>query len=261
MTVLIKKGPPPRYQSIGGPGSTEEDREKADRLDQLLARHISDLVTDLTGLKLMPRGKGGGSVLTYWYLGSALRNVISNDDLIKLEELPLLWRAANENYIPDELKYADRGPYREHLYYCYRLASYARDMVQKMNWGEWVTIFDSAGINQEPRFDAWFRDKLLSHKGRISREQIRVFAPCVNTMLGDIVVEDLAIEQLHRCYEAAWHLMELCLNTNATKTHVIGRNDLQKAIEAGLGKLDAVMTGDTSPLEYARVVMAAASLP
>lgn len=255
MTVLVAKTPQSRYQSIGGTGSTTAEREKADQLDKILEKRMGELVIELTYSKLMPEAKGKGSLLTYWTLGKALLDVASHTELFREAELPLLWRATNGMYLPDQLKYAERGPYREHLWYCFRLASYPKILAEKMYWGEWVTIFDSSGINQEPRFDNWFQEKLKFVKGRVSREQIRVFVPCVNEMLCNIHIPDLTQDELFYCYEAAWQIMEHWQIKSRVKKYRVGRTDLQKAIEMELGKLDAVMSGEVGPIDYAIMIL------
>jgi hypothetical protein len=216
---------------------------------------MEKLVKELADGELMPEAKGKGSLLTYWTLGRALRDVTAHTELFREAELPLLWRAANEMYVPDKLKYAERGPYREHLWYCYRLASYLKKLAEKMYWGEWVTIFDSSSINQEPRFDIWFQEKLRSVKERVSREQIRIFVPCVNKMLSDIYIADLTQDELFNCYEASWQIMEQWLVKSKAKNYRVGRNELQDAIEAALGKLDSVMSGEMCPTNYAAEVL------
>ena len=251
MTVLVHKSPK-RYESLGKVGSTLVERDKADKLDKILGRHIKALEQLLREKKLMPDYVGKGSLLTYWNVGRALRSVTSHSELFNDAELPLLWRAA-KMHIPKELLYKDRGPYREHLWYCYRLAGYPKRVAQKMNWGEWVTIFDSPGINQEPRFDEWFCEKLRTEKGRLNRGELRVFAPCVNRMLGDIDIQELEVDELFNCYDAAWQLMKHSQSEKDNKP--ISRKELQRGIESLLGRLDQVMDGKLPPGDYAKEVI------
>ena len=258
MTVLVDKHPRRLYQTFGGRGSTQEERERADLLDQLLEKRIDRLVKRLEKDKLAPEKAGKASVATYWMLGQALREVASNEDLFNQTELPLLWRNA-KMYLPETLLYKDRGPYREHLWYCYRLGAYPRKIAVHMNWGEWVTIFDSTGINQEPRFDTWFVTKLSEKGDRITREQIRIFAPCVNAMLGNIDIHDLGNTELENCYEACWSIMKVWSHKKSDSgRYKIERKELQSGINELMGKLDHVMNGDCSPQVYAEEVVALA---
>ena len=254
MTVLIKKIPK-AYQSLGGSGSTEEDRKKADRLDELLEGRIQALLKDLEEQELMPRQAGKGSILTYWMLGRTLREVAVHRELFDEAELPLLWQNA-KLYIPEKLLYRKRGPYREHLWYCYRLGSYPKGIAERMNWGEWVTIFDSMGINQEPRFDDWFVSKLSKEQTRISREQIRIFAPSVNTMLGNVDIQELSDSELTNCYEACWSIMKQWFHyKQQDEDYGVGRKEIQVGINELLGKLDLVMAGELPPEMFADEVV------
>lgn len=255
MAVIVEKSPQVRYRAMGG-SLMPEDTERAQRLDKLLEKRLRQLKADLESKHLMPRSQGKGSLQTYWMVGQALREVAKHEELLVSAELPLLWVAAKQMYLPKELLYEDRGPYREHLYYCYRLSAYPLPLAKKMNWGEWVTIFDSAGINQEPRFDKWFQAKLKGEGSGISREQIRTFVPCLNKMLKDISIEDLEDDELFNCYEASWSLMQLWLEkTDGSPSHGADRLELQSAIEAMMPNLDDVMTGKQTPAEYAAATL------
>ncbi len=255
MAVLIAKHPQRRYQSIGSLGISTSEQQQADQLDARLERSIGDLIGFLANKGLMPEKKGKGSLEAYWELGRCLRAIADSKDFENLAELPLLWRNA-KMYIPEELLYKDRGPYREHLWYCFRLGGYPKDLAMKMKWGEWVTIFDSSGINQEKRFDDWFNLTLAKQKGLISRELIRIFAPFVNVMLCNIDISDLSEVELFNCYEAAWHLTFMCSDRrSSTSKAKFDRKHIQKSIESNLGLLDAIMDGSMSSYEYASTIL------
>jgi hypothetical protein len=255
VAVLVRKEPERRYQKVGAIGTSQSEREQADRLDARLEKRVARLVKTLNDKGIMPKQQGKGSLLTYWELGRALREVAESSDFPHKAELPLLWRNA-KMYLPKEVLYKQRGPYREHLWYCYRLGSYPRKLAQKMKWGEWVTIFDSSGINQESRFDHWFQQKLSNQKDRIDRAQIRMFAPCVNKLLGDIDVNDLSESELFNCYEAAWQISS---SWHAKKTsdprYAVKREDIQKHIESKFALLDKVMDGSVSPNDFASEIL------
>ena len=256
MAVLVGKTPQKRYQMIGGMGLSEADVAQADKLDQQMEARIRKLVGRLTQQGFMPAEKGKGSLRAYWELGRALREVAQSENFPHLAELPLLWRNA-KLYIPDTLLYQDRGPYREHLRYCYRLGGYREAVVKKMKWGEWVTLFDSNGINQEPKFDGWFQEKLDSLSSPPDREWIRMFAPCVNEMLGNIDTCDLSDAELRNCYEAAWQTTAAWrAKKDENARYEAGRKEVQKGIDDCLGLLDQVMEGQLSPEEFAETVIA-----
>jgi len=259
VTVLISKEPKRLYQSLGSLGSTEQDRSRADKLDEALEQRIKRLLNDLKRKELTPEKVGKGSTETYWEMGRALRDVADKEKLLDKAELPLFWQNA-KIYIPGELLYRDRGPYREHLWYCYRLGGYPKELADKMSWGEWATIFDSTGINQEIRFDGWFKSKLSEQQEHIGRSWIRTFAPCVNAMLGNIYTPDLSETELFSCYEAAWRIVaeaHILREKKGNKAaNLVERRELQLSIKSNMGLLGSVMDGTLLPGEYARKILA-----
>jgi hypothetical protein len=255
MAVLVRKKDAKYYQMVGGIGLSQADREQADRLDGLLEGKLKELIQDLSQRGLMPAEKGGGSLKTYWELGRVLRSVSESRDFPHKAELPLLWLNA-KIYLPETLLYANRGPYREHLWYCYRLGGYPEALVTKMNWGEWVTVFDSTGINQEPRFDVWFQKKLGRLQSRLDRDWIRMFASCINEMLGNIDTVDLKDQELFNCYECAWNITDLWQAARKENPdYAVRRKEIQNAIISNLGMLDQLMEGKVKPKELAEYIM------
>jgi len=209
------------------------------------------------GLTLEKASKG--SAATYWEVGRALRDVADNGKLLDKAELPLFWQNA-KMYIPAELRYRERGPYREHLWYCYRLGSYPKELADKMSWGEWVTIFDSTGINEELRFDGWFKAKLSEQQEYVGRNWIRMFAPCVNAMLGNIYTHDLSESELVFCYEAAWQVVgethTLQQKRDSKGGYLVGRRELQASIKCNMALLGGVMEGTLSAAKYSHKILA-----
>lgn len=255
MTVLVSKYPNKIYQSLGSLVATQQDRSRADKLDRVLEQRIKRLTTDLKRKHLLPKKAGEGNTVAYWEVGKALREVAAHKKLFDEAEIPLLWQNA-KMYIPNELRYKDRGPYREHLWYCYRLAGYPGELASKMSWGEWVTIFDSTGINQELRFDEWFKIKLSQEPERIGRSWIRMFAPCVNAMLGNIYTPDLSDKELFSCYEAVWQLVGKAHTVVQEKSAAIGRRELQASIKNNIALLGKVMEGSLQTGDYSLRILA-----
>ncbi len=259
MAILVSKTPQRRYQAVGGIGLSQGDRERADRLDEFIEKEITELVGRLDRSGLLPKEKTRGTIKAYWLLGRVLQKIANSPDFGDKAELPLLWRNI-KLYVPDSLLYKERGPYREHLWYCFRLGSFPFQLVKKMNWGEWVTIFDSGGINQEQRFDGWFGRKLEDTPTKVEREWIRIFAPCVNELLGNIDTGDLSDRELSNCYETAWQIVALWhAERSQNPSYRVSRADLQSAIAKNLGALDSVMEGRLQPPDLAEIVIRAAS--
>jgi len=254
VAILVSKNPNKVYQSFGSPVTTQKDRNKAEKLDRIVERSIKKLISTLKKKHILPKKLGEGNSITYWEVGNALRDITSNRDLFNEVELPLLWQNV-KMYISKELLYKERGPYREHLFYCYRLAGYPRELADKMSWGEWVTIFDSTGINQELRFDEWFKIKLSQQSTRLSRKWIRTFAPCVNVMLGNIHTPDLSNNELFNCYEAAWQIVREVEAKVVGQEANIDRSYLQAKIKTNIASLGRVMEGSLAATDFARIII------
>lgn len=255
MAILVNKKPN-RYQTVGTIGISESDREQAERLDAKLEKRLKKLLASLVEKGILPRKKGKGTLLAYWELGRALRDVTNDKrDFPFNDELPLLWRNA-KIYLPDELLYKERGPHREHLWYCYRLGGYPEKLIKKMKWGEWVIIFDSPGINQEPRFDIWFQKKLTIEGKSQKREKIRMFAPCVNVILSNIDVHELNNSELFNCYEVAWFIASSWHKKyRSDPNYSDKRRDIQNKIKDNFILIDDVMEGIKTPEEFSRLIV------
>lgn len=245
MTVIISKEHGTVYKTLTGFG-TPEERIRADQLDQLVEHTINDLVGKLDAENLLPKAAGQGNVSCYWKLGKALRSITDHTDLITTVELPLLWRNV-KLYLPPTLLYKDRGVNREHLWYCYRLASYSYELVLKMKWSQWVTLFDSDGINQEARFDTWFGKKLTARTNELSRGEIRSFVPLVNTLLKNIELSQFNNNEVTACYEACWQLMN--------KMGSVPMDKVKKTVSSDVKMFDSLINLTITPEQYADEIL------
>lgn len=74
-------------------------------------------------------------------------------------------------------------------------------------------------------------------------------------MLGRIHIVDLTRDELFNCYEAAWNIMEQWTVESKAEGYNVSRQEIQNAIETQFGKLDAVMSGDLLPTEFASAII------
>lgn len=204
MTVVVKYDPngKAQYSSAKGIGSTEIERTRADKLDSLLKIELGNFhkIVENDGLSLRSKKE---SVEVYWELGNLLRNIFYNSGLIDDSEKHLYWLNV-KLHMPKELLAKDRGPKRLHVEYCFRLAGLPKDKVLKMNWSEWVYLFDSPGIKHELRFDNWFEAKMEKVAEKFGRNDIRIFAQSINKILRNLETKDLSNEQINRVYDSIW---------------------------------------------------------
>ena len=201
----------PITRSLSGVGVSDSEREKAYKLDQLLQEEFLKLINELKLSKKMPKTSGKGKVEAYWELGNVLRRVFFESGLIEPVEKPLYWLNV-ELHIPKELLSKNRGANRIHVEYCFRLAGYPKAISLDRKWSEWSYLFDSSTINKESRFDKWDEYKIENEPEYAKRENIRLFALCINSILKDIETKDLTNAELTRCYDGAWSLSLKLLN-------------------------------------------------
>lgn len=244
----IKKNPITR--SLRGVGISESEREKAYELDNLIKVEMKKLTEKLISLKIMPKTSSRNKIEAYWEFGFLLRKIFFESNLIDLAEKSLYWLNV-KLHAPEELQAKDRGPNRIHVAYCFRLAGYPKEIALKREWSEWVYLFDSPSINKEPRFDKWDETKLEREPEYIKRENTRFFAQCLNSMLKDIETNDLADEEMIRCYEGALSLSAKLLkevNNKKFRSHVTGKINEKQNIIGEL--IDGVLT----PYQFADII-------
>ncbi len=223
MAVIVKydQHGKPHYRSAKGIGSSELEREKAKKLDDLLKKELTEFKKRVIDINKNDVKKGNVSL--YWELGKILRNIFYKPTLIDPLEKHLFWLNARI-HAPEKLIAKDRSPNRIHLEYCFRLAGFPKEKSLKLNWGEWVYLFDSPGINRESRFDSWLEKKMNTDENKFTREDIRMLAQSINKVLGNIETKDLSDEQLYRAYDAVW----------ITKNKVISKYSTNKELKISL---------------------------
>jgi len=195
----------PITRSLSGIGISEAEKEKAYELDNILREKLKGLTKKLISLGIVPKKGSKNKVEAYWELGSVLREIFFESELIIPAEKSFYWLNA-KLHTPKELLTKDRGPHRIHIAYCFRLAGYPKKIALKRKWSEWVYLFDRKSINKEPRFDRWDRTKMEVESAYLNRKNLRFFSQCLNSMLKDIETKDLSDDELVRCYDGAWSL-------------------------------------------------------
>jgi len=245
------------YRSLGVLGSSEEDREKADKLDIYIRDKVNTLKESFKKENISLDKTKTGNVYIYWRLGKLLYELLYKSELVDPAEKSLLWLNA-KIYLPGALLKENRGPDRNHLEYCFRLGKFSREKAEKMKWGEWVYLFDSPGINKEKRFDAWFENIIEKKSVNLGRENIRIFVQCLNNMIGNIETDDLSDEELFRCYDAAWELKSGIYNyiqemDNGEFKQILNR--LRRGIKQNYTKIGEVMESNISPLDFAITIL------
>lgn len=258
MTVVVEyENGKKIYRSYGILGSSAEDREKADKLDEYLKNRVIELTKNFEKEGIILDEVKSGTTYIYWRLGKVLYKILFESGLVDPAEKSLLWLNA-KIHIPTTLTKEDRGPERNHLEYCCRLGRFSKEKAEKMNWGEWVYLFDSPGINKEKRFDIWFEKKIDQKDIDLSRISIRVFVQCLNNMIGNIETADLSDGELFRCYNAAWELRnELSVRKKEIKSQELKQLNMKikKGIRQNYTKVGDVMENKLTAQDFAKAVL------
>lgn len=253
MAVIVKydENGSPYFRSARGIGSTVKERENAKKLDALVRGEISNLIKKLKNEKKIEKNTQGNTEL-YWELGSTTRRIFYNSTLVEPAEKNLFFLNV-QIHCPKELLAKDRGPKRIHLEYCFRLAGFSKEKATKMNWGEWVYLFDSPGINREQRFDGWWNIKMSLEPSKLTRIHIRFFAQCVNNLTKKIETNDLTNEQLNKCYEICWLLKERYLQITKNINDKLLKANIKNEMVKHHVQLGEVFEGKLTPEEYSKL--------
>lgn len=255
MTVIVKydENGKPYYRSGKGVGSSDAERKRADQLDRLLKSSIEEMEKRLFKRRLLKKDSNG-NVEIYWMLGKALKEILLESNLIDETERHLFWLNA-KLHVPKNLMAKDRGPNRQHLEYCFRLAGFTKEKAMKMKWGEWVYLYDSPGINKEQRFDEWLDIKMEEEPNQFTRKDIRILAQTINKLLGNTETKDLSNEQIKKCYEAAWQIKLKITERNVSTDNKAIKETLKNSIEKNRQRLGDVIEGTLAPKEFAQLVV------
>ena len=151
-------------------------------------------------------------------------------------------------HTPEELIAKDRGPNRQHIEYCFRLAGFTKPKAIMMKWGEWVYLFDSPGINREPRFDRWFDMKMDNEPSHLGRSDIRLFVQIINIFLKGIETKDLNDQQLINIYDASWKIKGKYIDSKSKNSDI--RSSLTSYLQENFNQLSQMIDGNISIGEF-----------
>lgn len=241
------------FDSIKGLGISEEDKEKAIQLNDLIKKKMIQLTKHLKNLKAMIKNRTRNKVEAYWRFGTVLRKIFFESGLIEPSEKKLFWLNVRL-HTPHELLAKDRGPNRMHIAYCFRLAGYPKKLALKREWSEWVYLFDSPFINSEERFDNWDKTKIETEHDYTPRENTRFFIQCLNSILKDVETKDLTDEELIRCYEGSWSLSKKLIDKLGTSSDK-PKKDFKTFIRNKSNYIGQLIDGKIAPEEFAKIII------
>lgn len=252
MAVIVSRNEKgqPVYRSARGLDVSDSELASADNLDELLRVELGKV-----GVRYKKVGKG--DVGAYWDVGQSLQKIFKMPGVVNpAEKRFFLMNAAL--HLPEALLREDRSDRRGHLAYVFRLGQYPKTLALMMKWGEWVYTFDTA---QDERFDAWWRDRLQAEKEPLSRATVRLFNQVLRNLLKSLETGELSDEELHRCYQAAWKVLEGLIKGYGTDLDQKQKDALRDAVREEYPSLSGVMASSLSAEAFAKRVLSRLSFP
>jgi len=182
---------------------TDATRKQAEKLDEFLSKHLHKIEQETKKNKLL-RLKGKGGSLKLWYFVGTKLKFIDNSEIVLPEDKKYIWRAIwdhTKELAPGELN-TRSGTNRDHFLYCYRIAKFSWDIVERGgNWRAWVEFLDSPKINIDDRILDWVGIKMIQVK---EKNWVRILNRKLRQTLKNKDTSFLAKEELYELLEKAW---------------------------------------------------------
>jgi hypothetical protein len=171
ITVGGKQIPAKVYKSENPRPLTKSARDKANELDQLIARKMHDIEEEMerNGLLELKSRRG---VLKLWYEVGKRLDFVETTKLVSSEDRKFIWRALYDHagkLAPNRPYESDNPPQsrradepRNHFRYCYLIAKkfHDFDLVESVgDWSSWIDLLDSPTIQNDERILEWIASK------------------------------------------------------------------------------------------------------
>ena len=199
MVIIIKKEKGKAvYNNIN---FSEEDKSRAHRLDEVLAKIVPEIEQKWEGRMVPGQGKKV-DIRVVHQIGKILADVVDDEKLVSPNERRWVWKAIREMYLAKN-SILKRGETRDDLEYLYKISKYPIQFAQNISWDGWRKLFESTIVNQDARFEKWFRDK-ASKWYTIPRGMIREFTKVLFSFLKNKDTTVLSDKEIHSIYQKAW---------------------------------------------------------
>lgn len=205
MAVIIKKeNGKTVYNKLN---VTEEERERAQELDQELAKIGPSIEEKWIKQRILKNNKRKIDIKIAYEIGKELAKIVDNKDLVLLNERKWVWKAIRgiyfkKSFIGQRQNRKD-GFARDDLEYLYKISKYSFQFVKNISWAGWKRLFDSASIQQDERFGKWFQKKSENH-GLIKKGFINRFTKILYSLIKNKDTSVLKEDEIFNIYEYAW---------------------------------------------------------
>lgn len=185
------------YKTAEGVPLTREERERAERLDALLAKQMKEVAAEVRSLGLLDL-KNRPGVVKLWYGVGRRLSFIDDNDLVPLRDRRFVWRALYDH--ADDLLpgppgiRANQRPENSHFRYCYLLAKFDEDVALSASWTFWVECFDSIAIREDERIVEWLASSI--REIGLKQNEIRALNKAIRAEFREVDTTVLSDEEL-----------------------------------------------------------------
>ena len=157
-----------------------EFQKKAREFDKFIKEEIHRIEKEIFSLGYLKKGSKKDAKCHHW-IGVNLNKIKSNESLHKLDKKWVLESIQFHAGTDSPLYHKNRGVNRIAYNYDIFLSEIPFDEVEMLNWGEWVTLFDTYAFHSDERAMEWLKNNLDHFKNfNNSRIALRKLVPILN---------------------------------------------------------------------------------
>lgn len=192
VVIDINKAGEKSYKSANWGIISDEERAKADELDDLIKKKINIFIQK-NNLKDIKKNR----FYYYWELGKILRVIYYDSGLVDKDEKELFFKNVRlhmnntSNIFPKD----DKKRNRNYPKLFFKLAGYPYNVAKKVEWSYWIYLFENKYLVESTGFDDWFIEKLKSDKNKFTEGFTRLWAESFNLLFKKVDLSDWTEEE------------------------------------------------------------------
>lgn len=202
MAIIIKKiDGKPVFNALN---ITEEEKKRAFKLDDILAKVIPKIEKDWTEKRMKKKKARKIDMKLAYATGKKLSEIVENKKLAHPSERKWIWKAIREMYLK-RFTIKKRSATRDDLEYLYQASKYPWEFIKNFSWDSWRRLLDSPSLGGDKRFEDWLQKK-AKDTGIIKRGFLRQFSKNLYFLIKNKDTTVLSDRKVFEIYEDAWRL-------------------------------------------------------